>query len=156
MFIFDRCRRNSAAVATVKYECDWNNLTDAFTRSKILLTEKLTNGPLVTPHPRGTRLNEISGHAGSKQTKYHWASDRINCQWSTEIKPDSSVSTVRPCLTPFSTVLVPLQHAGADTRDHWPGIGPGEHLPPTSFHLVWGYSGNSFLLFVTFPPFAVL
>ena len=51
MFIFDRCRRSSAAVAPVKYECDWNNLTGAFTRSKIMLTEKLTNGALVTPTP---------------------------------------------------------------------------------------------------------
>ena len=51
MFIFDRCRRSSAAVAPVKYECDWDNLTGAFIRSKILLTEKLTNGALVTPAP---------------------------------------------------------------------------------------------------------
>ena len=51
MFIFDRCRRSSAAVAPVEYECYWNYLTGAFTRSKILLTEKLTNGGLVTPTP---------------------------------------------------------------------------------------------------------
>ena len=49
MFIFDRCHRISAAVAPVKYECDWNNLTGAFTRSEILLMEKLTNRALVTP-----------------------------------------------------------------------------------------------------------
>ena len=35
----------------VKYECDANNLTDTFTGSKILFTEKLTNGALVTPTP---------------------------------------------------------------------------------------------------------
>ena len=51
MFIFDRCRRSSAAVAPVKYECDGNNLPGAFTRPKILLTERLTNGALVTPTP---------------------------------------------------------------------------------------------------------
>ena len=48
-FIFDRCRRSSAAVAPVKYKCDSNNLRITFARSKILLTEKLTNGPLVPP-----------------------------------------------------------------------------------------------------------
>ena len=37
--------------APVKYECDWNNLAGAFARSKILLTEKLRNGALVTPTP---------------------------------------------------------------------------------------------------------
>ena len=51
MFIFDRCRRSSAAVTPVKYECDANNLTGSFARSKILLTGKLTNGALVTPTP---------------------------------------------------------------------------------------------------------
>ena len=49
MFIFDRCCRSSAAVTPVKYECDTNNLTGTSARSKILLTEKLTNGALVTP-----------------------------------------------------------------------------------------------------------
>ena len=49
MFIFDRCCRSSAALTPVKYECDTNNLTGTSARSKILLTEKLTNGALVTP-----------------------------------------------------------------------------------------------------------
>ena len=47
----DSCHRSSAAVAPVKYKCDLNNLRGTFTRSKILLTEKLTNGALVTPTP---------------------------------------------------------------------------------------------------------
>ena len=51
MFIFDRCCRSSAAVTPVKYECDINNLTGTFARSKILLKGKLTNGALVTPAP---------------------------------------------------------------------------------------------------------
>ena len=51
MFILDRCRRSSAAVAHVKYKCDLNNLKDSFARSKILLTEKLTNRALVTRTP---------------------------------------------------------------------------------------------------------
>ena len=38
-FIFDRCRRSPTAVKPVKYECDSNNLTDTFAKSKILLTE---------------------------------------------------------------------------------------------------------------------
>ena len=51
MFIFGRCRRSSAAVTPVKYECDSGNLAGTFTRSKISLTEKLANGALVTPTP---------------------------------------------------------------------------------------------------------
>ena len=50
-FIFDRWRRSSAAVTPVKYECDSRNITDTFARSEISLTEKLTNGALVTPTP---------------------------------------------------------------------------------------------------------
>ena len=42
---------SSAVVTPVKYECGWNNLTCTFARSKILLTEKLTNRALVTPTP---------------------------------------------------------------------------------------------------------
>ena len=41
----------SAAVTPVKYEWDSKNVTSTFARSKILLTEKLTNGALVTPTP---------------------------------------------------------------------------------------------------------
>ena len=55
MFIFDRCCRSSAAVTPVKYECDANNLTGTFARSKILLTDKLTNGALVSPTPGPVR-----------------------------------------------------------------------------------------------------
>ena len=50
--IFDRCRRSSAAVTSVKYECDSKDLRVTFASSYILLTEKLTNGALVTPTPR--------------------------------------------------------------------------------------------------------
>ena len=48
-FIFDRCRRSWAAVTPVKYECDSKNLTGNFARSKILHTQKLMKGALVTP-----------------------------------------------------------------------------------------------------------
>ena len=51
MFIFDRWHRSSAAVAPVKYECDWNNLSGNFVRSKILLMEKFLNGALLKPIP---------------------------------------------------------------------------------------------------------
>ena len=43
-FIFGRC----GVVTPAKYKCDSKNLTDTFARSNILLTEKLTNGALVT------------------------------------------------------------------------------------------------------------
>ena len=48
--IFDRYRHSSAAVTPFKYQSDSKNPTVAFARSKIskiLLTEKLTNGTLV-------------------------------------------------------------------------------------------------------------
>ena len=51
MSIFDRCRRSWAATTPVKYEWDLKNVTGTFARWKILLTEKLTNGTLVTPTP---------------------------------------------------------------------------------------------------------
>ena len=57
MFIFDRCRRSSAAVTPAKYEYDAKNLTGALTGSKILLTEKLMNGPLVTPNPEELNIS---------------------------------------------------------------------------------------------------
>ena len=38
------------AAQHVKHEYDWMNLTGTFTRSKILLMDKLTNGALVTPN----------------------------------------------------------------------------------------------------------
>ena len=50
-FIFDRCCRSSPAVTPVKYECDSENVTGTFAISKLLLTEKLTNGALATPTP---------------------------------------------------------------------------------------------------------
>ena len=50
------CCRSSAAVTPVKFECDANNLTGTFARSIILLTEKLTNGALVTPTPDHLQL----------------------------------------------------------------------------------------------------
>ena len=39
------------AVTHAKYECDSKNPTDTLAWSKILLTEKFTNGALVTPTP---------------------------------------------------------------------------------------------------------
>ena len=60
MFIFDRCRRSSAAVTPVKYECGANNLTGTLAWSKIWLTEKLTNGALVTPTPAPQPYSPIS------------------------------------------------------------------------------------------------
>ena len=49
--IFGICRPGLAAMTSVKYGCDLTILTRACARSKISLTEKLTNGALVTPTP---------------------------------------------------------------------------------------------------------
>ena len=46
---------HAAAVTTVKYECDSKNITDTFARSEISLTDKSTNGALVTPTPSLSR-----------------------------------------------------------------------------------------------------
>ena len=40
MFIFDRCRHSSAAVASDKYECDSKNWVGAFVTSQILFNEQ--------------------------------------------------------------------------------------------------------------------
>ena len=45
------CRRSSAPVTRLKYECETNNLTVSFTRRKYSLAKKLTNGTLVTSTP---------------------------------------------------------------------------------------------------------
>ena len=70
MFIFDRCCRSSTTVTPVKYECDTNNLTGTFTRSKILLTGKLTNGALVTPNP-------VMCHHCITRTKNHYTRNMV-------------------------------------------------------------------------------
>ena len=46
----------------VKYECDLNNLTCASARLKFSLTEKLTNGALVTPTPGGLMMHIVFIH----------------------------------------------------------------------------------------------
>ena len=50
-FIFGRCHRSHAAETPGKYEHDWRYVAYAFAKSKFPVTEKLTNGALVTPTP---------------------------------------------------------------------------------------------------------
>ena len=50
-FIFGRCHRSWATKTHAKYEYDWKYLTYTFTKSKFPVTEKSTNGALVTPTP---------------------------------------------------------------------------------------------------------
>ena len=50
-FVLGRYCRSSAAATPVKYESNSNKLTNTFARSKLSLTEKSTNGALVTPTP---------------------------------------------------------------------------------------------------------
>ena len=59
-FIFDRCRRSWAAETPDKYERYWKYLSYTFVKSKFSVTEKLTNGALVTPHP-WTPVRAVSG-----------------------------------------------------------------------------------------------
>ena len=84
MFIFDRCCRSSAAVTPVKYECDTNNLTGTSARSKILLTEKLANGALVTPPLIFTRsfgTLQSTRSLGRVGSRFNWPSED-QCQRS--------------------------------------------------------------------------
>ena len=65
-FIFDRFGHSSASVASVEYKCDSNNLRGTFCKIEILLTEKLTNGAMVTPTPVSTEIfGLILGWCGS-------------------------------------------------------------------------------------------
>ena len=48
-YIFDRCHRSLAGATVVQVECDLRDLTNIFARSKISLTDKITNPALVTP-----------------------------------------------------------------------------------------------------------
>ena len=50
-FIFDSCRRRSAAVIRVKYEGDSKNLTGIYAKSNISITNKPANGALITCTP---------------------------------------------------------------------------------------------------------
>ena len=48
-FLFNRCHRSWDAETPDKYEGDWKILAYTFATSKFLVTEKFTNGALVTP-----------------------------------------------------------------------------------------------------------
>ena len=84
--ILATCRKNvsntgpRAAGTPVKYECDSRNLTCTFARSKILLTEKLTNGALVTPTPE---VRHQSIMAIWQMSLTHWG--RVTHIWVTKI-----------------------------------------------------------------------
>ena len=85
IFIFDRCCRTSAAVTPVKYECDANNLTGTFAISKILLTEKLTNGALVTPTPVMRKMfpfDDVIMIVDQHQFQYPITRDIVRWSWS--------------------------------------------------------------------------
>ena len=64
----------------VKYECESKNLTVTFARSKILLTEKLTNGALVAPTPGKLPYKNLSARA--PHTCNRWKSDRFCKCWT--------------------------------------------------------------------------
>ena len=50
-FIFDRCHRSWAAETPAKYERDLKYVIYYCDKSKFSVTDKLTNGALVTPIP---------------------------------------------------------------------------------------------------------
>ena len=79
-YMFDRYRCSLAAVTPAKYQCGSKNLTSAFMRPKISLTEKLRNGALITPPFRNWRNNEIKykGHL-VQTTELLPCHDKIPC-----------------------------------------------------------------------------
>ena len=68
-----------AAGTPVKYECDSRNLTCTFARPKILLTEKLKNGALVTPTPGPVfdKRQTSNNHHGDSFNKHQYCSVRM-------------------------------------------------------------------------------
>ena len=51
MFIFDRCRRSSAAVTPVKYEWNLKNVTGTFARLKIFACGEIDERDFSNPLP---------------------------------------------------------------------------------------------------------
>ena len=51
-FVFDSCRRSSAAVAPVEYKCDSNTLWGTFGRSKIFVYGEINERNFSDPHSR--------------------------------------------------------------------------------------------------------
>ena len=61
MFIFDRCRRSSAAVTPVKYECDAYNLTVIFCKIENFAFGEINERNLSNPHPWSTIQQQSQG-----------------------------------------------------------------------------------------------
>ena len=92
-FIFNRCHRSWAVVASVKCKCDSNNLKGTFARSTFLLTKKLTNGTLVTPTSDAVVQNgEISKNPAAFGELTH-------CDPATEILHDDTKPLPEPMFT---------------------------------------------------------
>ena len=53
IFIFDRCHHSQAVETPAKYEDDLKIQTYNFVISEMFVSEKITNGALVTPTPGG-------------------------------------------------------------------------------------------------------
>ena len=64
---------SSISLFLFKYECDSKNLTGTYARSKILLTEKLTEHRFSNPHPRATSMLR-----NDKKCKYIFMFPKIN------------------------------------------------------------------------------
>ena len=133
-FIFGRCRHSSAAVTPVKYECDSNNLVGTFARSKILLTEKLTNRALATPTPGPLVAdpNYICPHVkaclcpATADQWLKWMSKAPSLMW----RPLSALWVT--CYAPVVAMTVPLPSDAV-----WSGESSGNYClsspPGTSF-----------------------
>ena len=68
MFVVDRCHRSRAVETPDKYERDWKYLNYTFTKSTFVVTEKLTNGGLVTPTSDGQK--EVVGRQGQRKISF--------------------------------------------------------------------------------------
>ena len=99
VYIFDRCRHSSAAVAPVKYKCDSNNLRVTFTRSNILLTEKLKNGTLVTPTPGDGLVPDYGSRGGSAPGASNVRSVTLTVLYGFSSYQAQMIISMRECVT---------------------------------------------------------
>ena len=103
-FIFGRCRRSSAAVTAVKYECDSRNLTGTFAWLKIFAYREINKQSFSNPHPEflppHSNESPISSYSLVMVLYIQWRWRRTGCgmplmlhvRFKTSMKPVSATA----------------------------------------------------------------
>ena len=81
-FIFDRCHRSFAVVTPVKYECDSDNLTGTFVRSKNSLTVPSHNSNQFWLFTNNTNSHQWNFNRNSNISLWRYADLNVVCQIS--------------------------------------------------------------------------